>query len=118
MGKKNLNNIISEFLPNKLAHFFGDEQNKNIADYKDSQLLQISNHINKFELNNITAIGFASAEVTAGGISTDEISSKTMESKICPKLFFAGEVMDITGDLGGFNLQWAFSSGYVAGLNA
>ena len=58
------------------------------------------------------------AEITFGGIDTKDISSKTMESLLCSGLFFAGEVMDISGDLGGFNLQWAFSSGVVAGRNA
>lgn len=57
-------------------------------------------------------------EVTFGGVDTADISSKTMESKIQPGLFFAGEVMDITGDLGGFNLHWAWASGHVAGDNA
>lgn len=73
--------------------------------------------INQFEINDATTIGFQSAEVTMGGVSTDNISSKTMESKLCKGLYFTGEVIDITGDLGGFNLQWAFSSGFVAGLN-
>ena len=59
----------------------------------------------------------SSAEVTYGGVSTDEISSKTMESKLCSGLFFVGEVLDITGDLGGFNLHWAWASGFVAGNN-
>ena len=117
-GKKILTNVIAEILPNKLAHFLCDEQNKNIADYKDNELLKIATHINNFEINDIKTIGFDSAEVTFGGISTDEISSKTMESKLCPNLFFVGEAIDIAGNLGGFNLQWAFASGYVAGLNA
>ncbi len=56
--------------------------------------------------------------MTAGGISVDAISSKTMESQICQGLFFVGECLDITGDLGGYNLQWAFASGFVAGNNA
>ena len=60
----------------------------------------------------------AAAEVTFGGVDTADISSKTMESKIQLGLFFAGEVMDITGDLGGFNLHWAWASGHVAGDNA
>ena len=116
-GKKSIANVLSEILPNKLAHFLCKET-KNIADYKDTELQQIANKITKFEINDGTAIGLQSAEVTFGGISTDKISSKTMESQLCPGLFFAGEVMDITGDLGGYNLQWAFSSGYVAGKNA
>ena len=85
---------------------------------KFAELKQIANKINHFEINDGAVIGFQSAEVTFGGISTDKISSKTMESELCPKLYFVGEVLDITGDLGGFNIQWALSSGYVAGLDA
>ena len=59
-----------------------------------------------------------SAEVVRGGVDTNQISSKTMESKLCPGLFFAGEVLDVAGDLGGFNLHWAWASGRVAGENA
>jgi predicted flavoprotein YhiN len=59
--------------------------------------------------------GYAKAEVTAGGVDTNELSAKTMESKKVPGLFFIGEVVDVTGHLGGFNFQWAWSSGYSAG---
>ena len=116
-GKKSVAGVLPEFLPNKLAHFLCDDL-RNIADIKDIELKQIANKINHFEINDGAVIGFQSAEVTFGGISTDKISSKTMESKLCPKLYFVGEVLDITGDLGGFNIQWALSSGYVAGLDA
>ena len=116
-GKKLVANILSNILPNKLAHFLCNDK-RNIADLRDTELKQIADSVNNFEIKDITPIGFQSAEVTMGGISTEHISSKTMESKLCSGLFFAGEVMDITGDLGGFNLQWAFSSGFVAGLNA
>lgn len=116
-GKKSVQNIISEILPRNLARFLCDDA-RNIADIRDNELKIIANKINHFEINDAHAIGLQSAEVTAGGISTDKISSKTMESQLCGGLYFAGEVIDITGDLGGYNLQWAFSSGYVAGLNA
>lgn len=116
-GKKTAANILSEILPNKLAHFFCNDTG-HIADFRDNELRQIAEQINKFKIEDASAIGFQSAEVTMGGVSTDKISSKTMESALCKGLYFAGEVMDITGDLGGFNLQWAFSSGFVAGLNA
>ncbi len=116
-GKKSVTKVAAEILPNKLAHFLCNDT-RNIADFKDSELKQIAAKINHFEILDGTAIGFTSAEVMMGGISVDKISSKTMESKICPGLFFAGEVMDITGDLGGFNIQWAFSSGFVTGKNA
>ena len=59
--------------------------------------------------------GFAKAEVTLGGVSTDALSSKTMEAKAAPGLYFIGEVVDVTGWLGGYNFQWAWSSGWVAG---
>lgn len=116
-GKKSVISVISTILPNKLARFLCDDS-RNIADIKDIELKQIANKINHFDIIDGAAIGFQSAEVTFGGISTDKISSKTMESKLCPGLFFVGEVLDITGDLGGFNIQWALSSGHVAGLNA
>ena len=59
--------------------------------------------------------GFEKAEVTAGGVATDELSAKTMESRRVPGLFFIGEVVDVTGHLGGFNFQWAWASGVAAG---
>ncbi len=116
-GRKTPASILAEILPNKLAHFLCDIR-KNIADLKDTEIEQITTKINKFKILDATTMGLQNAEVTAGGISTDKISSKTMESLICPGLFFAGETIDITGDLGGFNIQWAFSSGFVAGINA
>ena len=59
--------------------------------------------------------GYTKAEVTAGGIDTDELSSKTMEAKEVPGLYFIGEVVDVTGHLGGFNFQWAWACGFAAG---
>ena len=117
-GKKSITNIIAGILPNKLAHFLSHNDVRNIADCKDSELLKITNNIKQFTVSDAVAIGMQSAEVTVGGISTEKISSKTMESQNCDGLYFVGEVIDIAGDLGGYNLQWAFASGYVAGLNA
>jgi predicted flavoprotein YhiN len=62
--------------------------------------------------------GYAKAEVTVGGVDTAELSSKTMEARRVPGLYFIGEVVDVTGQLGGFNFQWAWASGFVAGQNA
>jgi predicted Rossmann fold flavoprotein len=61
---------------------------------------------------------FKNAQVTAGGVDTREVSPETLESKLVPGLYFAGEVLDVDGDCGGFNLQWAWSSGYIAAVNA
>ncbi|MBR3147794.1 MAG: aminoacetone oxidase family FAD-binding enzyme [Alphaproteobacteria bacterium] len=116
-GKRTVANILSEILPNRLARFLCDDT-RHIADLRDNELKQIATKVNSFVIDDASAIGMQSAEVTFGGVSTEQISSKTMESKLCNGLYFTGEVIDITGDLGGYNLQWAFSSGFVAGLNA
>lgn len=117
-GKKDISTILGEYLPNKLALFFLTTPHKNIADFKDSELKEISDKISAFAIEDYETIGMNAAEITFGGVDTTDISSKTMESLLCSGLFFTGEVMDISGDLGGFNLQWAFSSGVVAGRNA
>ncbi|WP_291635421.1 NAD(P)/FAD-dependent oxidoreductase [Clostridium sp.] len=70
----------------------------------------------KFEVSGTNS--FSNAQITAGGIDTKEINAQTLESNIVPNLFFAGEIMDVDGDCGGFNLQWAWSSGAIAGENA
>ena len=71
--------------------------------------------LNGWQLKPSGTEGYRTAEVTLGGVSTDDVSSKTMEAKQCPGLFFIGEVLDVSGHLGGFNFQWAWSSGYTAG---
>lgn len=117
-GKKSVVGIIEKLVPNKLARFLCNNDTRNVADVRDSELSSISNKIKNFTITDWSAVGMQSAEITFGGISVDKISSKTMESKICNDLYFAGEVLDISGDLGGYNIQWALSSGYTAGLNA
>jgi predicted flavoprotein YhiN len=84
----------------------------------DGQLASIGSRLNGWQLKPSATEGYRTAEVTLGGVDTDGISSKTMEAKQQPGLFFVGEVMDVTGHLGGFNFQWAWSSGYIAGLYA
>lgn len=118
-GRKSVAGILSETLPNKLAKWICSDTG-HIADYKDSELQKIAEKVNHVVIprNDITLHGMPSAEVVRGGVDTSQISSKTMESMICPGLFFAGEVMDVAGDLGGFNLHWAWASGRVAGENA
>ena len=119
-GRKTITGIISEYLPIRIARWIGQNDTRNVADVKDMELMKIAERIHKYEIpaGNAKYHSMTSAEVTFGGVDTNDISSKTMESKLCPGLYFAGEVMDITGDLGGFNLQWAWASGRVAGMNA
>jgi hypothetical protein len=75
----------------------------------------IAQHLHQWRLSPNGTEGFAKAEVTRGGVNTDELSSKTMEARKAPGLYFIGEVVDVTGWLGGYNFQWAWASGYAAG---
>lgn len=82
--------------------------------WNQDSLLDYDRRLHRWEVMPAGTEGYAKAEVTAGGVDTDELSSKTMESRKVPGLFFIGEVVDVTGHLGGFNFQWAWSSGYCA----
>ena len=86
-----------------------------ISDIPNKVLLNLASFLNSWKLKPTGTEGYRTAEVTLGGVNTDELSSKTMMSKKYPGLFFIGEVVDVTGHLGGYNFQWAWSSGYVAG---
>ena len=86
-----------------------------ITDLKNSALFSMADDIHQFKVLINGSEGYQKAEVTVGGIDTNELSSKTMESLKIPGLFFIGEVVDVTGWLGGYNFQWAWSSGYIAG---
>ena len=118
--KHDINNIVSEILPKRLAHIICNESkvNGNICELSKKVLTSLSNSINAWAINPTGTEGYRTAEVTLGGIDTEEISSKTMMSNKHPGLFFIGEVVDVTGHLGGYNFQWAWSSGYVAGQYA
>tara|TARA_B110001450_G_C17497524_1_gene430900 strand:- start:3 stop:845 length:843 start_codon:yes stop_codon:yes gene_type:complete len=118
--KQDINVIISEILPKRLAHIVCNENNVsgNICELSNKALNQLSSSINSWAINPTGSEGYRTAEVTLGGVDTEEISSKTMMSKKHPGLFFIGEVVDVTGHLGGYNFQWAWSSGYVAGKYA
>ncbi|MBT3981609.1 MAG: NAD(P)/FAD-dependent oxidoreductase [Bacteriovoracaceae bacterium] len=118
--RTNIKPLLNKFFPKRLSEFLiqnfwnGSEK---IAESKSENLQNFTNCIHSLVIKDCTTEGYDRAEVTKGGVSVDEISSKTMESKICPSLFFVGEVCDVTGNLGGYNFQWAWSSGYVAGSN-
>ncbi len=118
--KQEINNIIAEILPKRLAHIICKENNVtgNITELSNKLLKQLSDSINTWVINPTGSEGYRTAEVTLGGVDTNEISSKTMMSKKNPGLFFIGEVVDVTGHLGGYNFQWAWSSGFVAGQYA
>jgi predicted Rossmann fold flavoprotein len=86
-----------------------------LADITNAQLSEIGEKLNYWALAPAGTEGYKTAEVTLGGVHTDDLSSKTMESKTQPGLYFVGEVVDVTGHLGGFNFQWAWSSGFACG---
>ncbi len=118
--KQDINMVVSEILPKRLAHIICKENNitGNICELSNRLLKHLGNSINAWVVTPTGSEGYRTAEVTLGGIDTNEISSKTMMSLKNPGLFFIGEVMDVTGHLGGYNFQWAWSSGFVAGQHA
>lgn len=89
-----------------------------IADRPDRQLRDLGAIINQWPLVPAGSEGYRTAEVTVGGVHTADLSSKTMQARHVPGLYFIGEVVDVTGHLGGYNFQWAWSSGFVAGQHA
>ena len=118
--KQDIQNIISDLLPKRLAQIICNETNLkgNIWEISNKALKDLGDRINSWIVNPIGSEGYRTAEVTLGGVNTNEISSKTMMSLKHKGLFFIGEVVDVTGHLGGYNFQWAWSSGYVAGQYA
>ncbi len=115
-----LRNKLSNFLPKRLVQelenlLWQELSQIPLRKIADEQLKQIAKLINAWILKPNGTEGYQTAEVTLGGVDTNELSSKTMEARKQPGLYFIGEVIDVTGHLGGFNFQWAWSSGYAAG---
>ena len=116
--KKELPTSLSQLLPKRLADYISVEHGcagKNIADLPDKKLKEVADSITDWKITPNGTEGYRTAEVTAGGVDTDELSSKTFETKSVPGLYFIGEVVDVTGHLGGYNFQWAWSSAHAAG---
>jgi predicted Rossmann fold flavoprotein len=116
-SKQNLDNFLSKFLPNRFAEIFTSNNfpNKPLYQFNRKEIENIAENLNNWQVLFDETEGFHKAEVTLGGIDTNELSSQTMESKKIKGLFFIGEVVDVTGWLGGYNFQWAWSSGFAAG---
>jgi predicted Rossmann fold flavoprotein len=108
---------LADFLPKRLARTIADVAGgpERIADFPDVLLSKIAATVKQWRVRPNGTEGYRTAEVTLGGIDTKQLSSKTFESSAVPGLHFIGEVVDVTGHLGGFNFQWAWSSGYAAG---
>jgi len=115
--RQDLKTALGQLLPNRLADELSDvfSLKGRLADQSDKVLRRAADHLNRWQLTPVGTEGYRTAEVTLGGVDTKELSSKTLESSKVPGLFFIGEVVDVTGHLGGFNFQWAWSSGHAAG---
>jgi len=119
--KKTLSSVLEFILPKRLVPVLiqmADSQNKPLATFSKKEAALLEKQLKHFTIIPKKTVGYKKAEVTSGGVETSQISSKTMESKLIPGLYFVGEVVDVTGQLGGYNFQWAWSSGWVAGQNA
>jgi predicted Rossmann fold flavoprotein len=112
-----LANFLSQFLPRRfvLAWCALNSPSQPLKRYTPRELAEIARKLNHWEVMATGTEGYRKAEVTAGGISTTELSSQTMAVKKVAGLYFIGEVVDVTGQLGGYNFQWAWASGYAAG---
>ncbi len=117
-----LPNLLTRYLPKRFVQAWCTVMlaqlvmtAKPMNQYRDGELRQIADKLHDWQIVPSGTVGYKKAEVTLGGVDTHELSSKTMESKRIPGLYFIGEVVDVTGHLGGFNFQWAWSSGHAAG---
>ncbi|MBS9779248.1 MAG: NAD(P)/FAD-dependent oxidoreductase [Moraxellaceae bacterium] len=119
--KQKIRTVLADFFPKKLLlalqnYFWKNEENHKLANIKDSRLIEIGQQLNDWQIKPSGTEGYRTAEVTLGGVSTDKVSSKTFESQLQPNLYFIGEVLDVTGWLGGYNFQWAWASGFACGM--
>ena len=105
--------VLQEVLPNRLARRWLDWHLPSA--WTNQALTELERQVHEWTVTPVDTEGYEKAEVTAGGVDTEELSAKTMESRKIPGLFFVGEVVDVTGHLGGFNFQWAWASGAAAG---
>ena len=113
------NGMINKKLGQFLSKVSGIEKlSKPVKDLNDSDIRKLCTVLKKYRVKILETTGFKNAQVTAGGVSLDEVNTETLESKIVKGLYFSGEVLDVYGECGGFNLQWAWASGYIAGENA
>lgn len=116
-SKKELRTLLSKYLPDRLARLLCETSvpSRPVQNYTAKEVRAIAHALHTAHIVPSGTEGYAKAEVTVGGVDTDGLSSKTMESRHCAGLYFIGEVVDVTGDLGGYNLHWAWASGVAAG---
>jgi predicted Rossmann fold flavoprotein len=116
-GTMLLSTLLDQYLPKRFVKIWCDLYSKSrpLNQYSMKEFESVANGLHNWQIRAECKEGFNKAEVTLGGVDTGELSSRTMESKKVPGLYFIGEVIDVTGQLGGYNLHWAWASGYAAG---
>ncbi|ABR59162.1 aminoacetone oxidase family FAD-binding enzyme [Sinorhizobium medicae] len=117
-GRQAAQTALADILPRRLAQFFADEAKvtgRMLADLSDKAIDALSNSIQAWAIKPAGSEGYRTAEVTLGGVDTRALDSRSMQTREVPGLYFIGECVDVTGWLGGYNFQWAWSSGFVAG---
>jgi len=119
-GKLAVVTILAEHLPRRLAQTIAEEAGAtgNVGDLPDKAVARLDAAVNAWRIKPVGSEGYRTAEVTLGGVDTRDLDSKTLAAREVPGLYFIGEVVDVTGWLGGYNFQWAWSSGWVAGQAA
>ncbi|OOG40835.1 NAD(P)/FAD-dependent oxidoreductase [Rhodanobacter sp. C05] len=112
-----LKTVLGDALPKRLAQRLCEQwfESRPMRQYREAELAHIGTQLNAWPITASGTEGYRTAEVTLGGVDTDGLSSSTMQSKLVPGLYFIGEVVDVTGWLGGYNFQWAWASGQAAG---
>ena len=122
MSHLTMENYFNGMINKKLGQFLSkvsgiEKLSKPVKDLNDSDIRKLCTVLKKHRMKILETTGFKNAQVTAGGVSLDEVNTETLESKIVKGLYFSGEVLDVYGECGGFNLQWAWASGHIAGEN-
>ena len=119
-SRTELPNLLAEYLPRRLSRKWCGlyASSRPLCTYTEKELRKIAADLHDWKLLPETTEGYKKAEITAGGVDTKEISSRTMETAKVPGLYFIGEVLDVAGHLGGYNLHWAWASGFTAGQYA
>ncbi len=118
-GKQAVRTALGAIIPRRLAETLvvREGADRKLAEVGDKVLAKLAEAVNAWTVKPVGSEGYRTAEVTLGGVATDQLDQQTMQAKSVPGLYFIGEVVDITGWLGGYNFQWAWSSGWVAGQN-
>lgn len=115
-GRQALRTALARRLPRALAAMLAaDEADRNIADLSDKRLCAVARRLAGWRVKPVGTEGYRTAEVTLGGVDTDDLDGRDMAARAVPGLYFIGEAVDVTGWLGGYNFQWAWSSGWAAG---